>query len=132
MEKELAEIHQYGVIVNKRKEVLWVKSKDGKQKLMLPGGTLEKKEKLEDALKREIKEETNLGVTVVDITQAEIVPKEPIHLVLVYLCINPKGEVKLSNEHERYVWKKPNEINKQEVAHPRLIEAAKKALKKHK
>ena len=127
---ELTEVHQYAVIVDKEKNVLWLKSKGGKKKLMFPGGTLEKGEDLKESLKREVKEETGLDIDIIDLIQADLIPKEPKQLALVYLCSSELREIKLSKEHDEFVWENPDKINVQEVAHPGLVDVAKKAVRK--
>ncbi len=131
MTRLLAEIHQYAVIVNAKKEILWVRSAGGKKRFMFPGGTIEENETLEESLKREIKEETNLEIKIKQPVATHLLKnKKPKQLAIYYFGINPKGKIKLSHEHTEYKWAKPKEMQENEVAHPALIELAKMAVKK--
>ena len=73
-----------------------------------PRGRCENKDKnLINCLKREIKEETNLDVEVIRYIDKFICTSENRKSFQYnYLCrmINPKQEVKLSNEHDEYRW----------------------------
>jgi ADP-ribose pyrophosphatase YjhB (NUDIX family) len=69
----------------------------------LPGGKLDKKETLENCLKREIKEETNLDVGIqklIGATINNVVQKIEV-VILFYLCdeLNDVTAIKLSPEH---------------------------------
>lgn len=50
------------IIIEKNKILLIHRLKNGKEYFVLPGGHIEKKESAEEALVREVKEETNLEV----------------------------------------------------------------------
>lgn len=133
MTRLLAEIHQYAIIVNAKKEVLWVRSAGGSKRFMFPGGTVERNETPEEALKREVKEETNLEIEIKQpIATFLLQNKKPIQFAIYYLANNPKGKIKLSREHTHYKWAKPNAMQENEVAHPALIELAKNGIKKSK
>lgn len=51
-----------GLIFNSKDEILLIKSYKQKNKYVIPGGHIMVGEKIEDALKREIKEETGLDI----------------------------------------------------------------------
>lgn len=76
-----------------------------------PGGCLEPGEDLLTGLKRELFEETALEVDVVTSICAYDLVQQNRHLIIVkYACINPRGTIKISPEHENYFWLSPEEI----------------------
>ena len=128
-EASLFEVHVYGLIVNKHKEVLFVESVSGLRKFMFPGGTLEPNESVLDCLKREIKEETNLRVKIVKPIFADtIYSKRVPQLGIIYLCTAPHGKLSLSKEHSAYAWVNSQSLHNLEIAHPQLKRLAKNML----
>jgi 8-oxo-dGTP diphosphatase len=98
-----------GLIVEQGKALLLKRRKDDVHKpdsWDIPGGRLEIGEDPFEGLKREIAEEAGIDIDVV-------MPIEVNHFVrddgqkitmIIFLC-KPKGlEIKLSNEHQEYVW----------------------------
>ncbi len=82
------------------------------EKWQIPGGRLKPGERYNQALKREIKEETNLEIEIEDpFTIGEWRPKiqgEKFQIVAVFFkCRKTLGEVKLSEEHSEYRWINP-------------------------
>ncbi|MCS1350132.1 NUDIX domain-containing protein [Mechercharimyces sp. CAU 1602] len=70
-----------------------------------PGGGLEPSELLMDGLAREVKEETGLTVRVAGPAYIYDEVKEDKHLVVIkFSCYEPKGDVRLSEEHDRFEW----------------------------
>ncbi len=69
------------------------------------GGNLEYGEEPEEAIKREIKEET--AIADIRIERAAYVTmvygKNP-YLIIAYLCVSETEAVTLSNEHQAFVW----------------------------
>lgn len=85
--------------------VLLLKQKDGHWDL--PGGKLDKRETVLRALKREVKEETNLKITPIKPLAAVVKPREDQKdlLVISYLCTTESRihkKLKLSKEHKEY------------------------------
>jgi 8-oxo-dGTP diphosphatase len=77
-----------------------------------PGGKVEFGESLENALKREVKEELNIKI----IVHKKIIEKNytdnKINIILIYfLCQIIKGSIKL-NEHEESQWVRLEDLNK--------------------
>ena len=98
-----------GIIRNDNDEILIVKrhpkSRTDPEMWELPGGKVEKGEFFADALVREIKEETNLDVSVGDFCEA--VQNDYSHKRTVQIMMyleNVQGEVKISEEHTDWMW----------------------------
>ena len=98
-----------GVIKNDDGEILIVKrhpkSKTDPEMWELPGGKVEKGEHFDDALVREIKEETSLDVNVGDFCEAvqnDYSHKRTVQLMM-YLS-DVKGSVEISDEHTEFMW----------------------------
>lgn len=70
------------------------------------GGKIEFGEGLEDALVREIKEETGLTVTVDNLLYAASFLTDPARQVIIitYLCRSAEQVIRLSEEHTDYRW----------------------------
>ena len=68
-----------------------------------PGGRIRKGESLEEALRREVKEETGLEVSSYKLINvySRVFP-ERHDIAIAYLCKCKKGKVKLNNEHSEY------------------------------
>ena len=98
-----------GIIKNDSNEILIVKrhpkSRTDPEMWELPGGKVEKGEHFADALVREIKEETNLDGEVGDFCEAiqnDYSHKRTVQLMM-YLE-DVRGDVKISDEHTKYMW----------------------------
>lgn len=78
----------------------------------LPGGRFEFGENPEEAIVREVKEETGLDVKVVKLINATApIVKEKLQLfVATFLCKHISGELKLSSEHESAKWMSAQQI----------------------
>lgn len=98
-----------GIVKNDNDEILILKrhpkSKTNPCKWELPGGKIEKGEFFDEALIREIKEETNLDVKVGDFGEAvqdDYPHKRTVQLIMYATDI--KGDVEISDEHEDWMW----------------------------
>jgi 8-oxo-dGTP diphosphatase len=124
----LFEIHVYGVLIHKNK-VLFLKSQTGLKKFMFPGGILEDGETLQQCLEREVLEETNLKFKSHKLVFAEtLYTKKVPQIGIIFSCQTDFDQVKLSDEHNKYLWVDENDFLKVEIAHPVLIDIARLAL----
>jgi len=79
-----------------------------------PGGKVESKETLEEALIREIKEELNITINVHQKIGEEEYKDSKIYVTLHYfLCSHQSGTIKL-NEHENFAWVNKKNFKKYE------------------
>ena len=78
-----------------------------------PGGAVEENETLEEAIMREVLEETGLAVTPERLLYASLDEKKKKRIVfLVYLCSTTEENVHLSGEHVEYRWVDKTECEK--------------------
>jgi len=83
----------------------------------IPGGRIRFGEKLEEAVKREAKEESDVDVNVLGMFNAWTFVKEDRDFQLTgvdFLCTTEQEEVRLSEEHSGFEWKSAEEIIKDE------------------
>lgn len=105
------------VIFNKKNEILLCKSSKWGNKYIIPGGHIELGEKMEDALKREMKEETGLDIYNINLLSIKesIYDKEVStkkHFIFIdYTCKTDSTDVILNHEAESYVWTKLDKIH---------------------
>jgi len=107
------------LVVNPKGEILIVRSSKWHDKHTVPGGHIELGERAEDAIKREVKEETGLDVDTVRLllVQQAIYPKEyqkHEHFVFMdYVCSTSDSHVKLDGrELQSYMWTEAEEALK--------------------
>jgi len=98
------------LIFNSQGEVFLMKSYKWRDKYVIPGGHIELGEALEEALKREIKEETGLGIYDIGfICYQEFIFenafwKKRHFLFFDFACKAKSTKVKLNSEGQEYVW----------------------------
>lgn len=77
----------------------------------IPGGRMSFGEKPEEAVVREVAEETGLKVKPLKVFEAWTFTKEDFQLFGVnYLCELLEGEIKLSEEHDSAMWSRYDEL----------------------
>ncbi len=104
------------IVVNQAGEVLIIRRSPGSATdpglWDLPGGKMDDRERLVDALVREVKEETSLVVRGDDTRPIYVTHfvKEPFWVTCVtFLCTAFEGEVRLGTEHTGFRWVTPGE-----------------------
>lgn len=98
------------IIYNSKDEVLLCKSAKWNNQWVIPGGHVEYGERLEEALVREVKEET--GLKVYDLTIASMQESiedasfhEARHMLFIdFFCKTDQSEVLLNDEADEFVW----------------------------
>ncbi|WP_230981229.1 NUDIX domain-containing protein [Echinicola salinicaeni] len=104
------------IIFNPKNEILLCKSAKWNNQFVIPGGHIEKGEKMETALKREVLEETGLEVydlELVSIQESVNSDKfeEERHFIFIDFCCRTDSEkVVLNDEADEYAWVRPEDI----------------------
>ena len=118
------------VILNSEAEVLICKSNKWNQKYVIPGGHIEAGESMEEALIREVKEETGLDVFEIELLGInESIYSESFqnkkHFIFVdFICRSNSNDVILNEEAQSYEW-----INLTEIENYNLEKFTAKLLK---
>ena len=101
------------LIFNPAREVLMIRTHKWSNLWGIPGGKIKWGETAEAALRREVREETNLDITNIQFAMAQdcIRSKEffkEAHFVLLnYTCDSPGEGVVLNDEAEEFIWLSP-------------------------
>ena len=104
------------VIINNDEEILLCKSKKWHNKYVIPGGHIELGEKMEDALKREVMEETGLSVSdikllgIQEFINSDSFTEDKHFISLDFLCRTENKNVTLNDEADEYVWVDINKV----------------------
>lgn len=108
-----------GALIHKGGKILLIKRRfePNKGRWSLPGGLVERGEKVEEAALREVKEELGIGVMLerlMDIAD-EIIPdgkgQVKYHYVLIDFLARPKmGRIRLNKESSAYRWIRPETV----------------------
>ncbi len=98
------------LIFNRDGKLFLMKSHKWKGKWVVPGGHIELGERMEDALRREVKEETSLDIHDIEfLCFQEFIYDERFwkrsHFIFFdYACRTDATDVRLNDEAEEYVW----------------------------
>lgn len=123
------------IILNKEGKMFLMKSPKWHGKYVIPGGHIELGEKMEDALKREIKEETNIDIYDIKYISFQEFVNDPVfwkkkHFILIdFSCKTDSTEVKLNEEGTEYIWVEPEKALEMDVE-PYTLKTIKDFLKK--
>ncbi len=104
------------IIFNPNQEILLCKSEKWNNQYVIPGGHIERGERMEDALRREVREETGLEIyDIVLISLQESIYSASFHeekhfIFIDFLCKTNSCEVILNDEADSYRWTKLHEI----------------------
>ncbi len=114
--KQLPEITVGGIIFNPQNEILLCKSSKWNDQYVIPGGHIEHGERMETALKREVKEETGLSIYDIQLISLQESINSPNfhqsrHFIFIDFCCKTKStEVQLNDEADSYAWVKPESV----------------------
>lgn len=125
------EVTAGGIIYNEKGKIFLMRSKKWKDKLVIPGGHIEKDESFINAFKREIKEETNLDLeNIQPIDFSEAINSErfhrPAHFIHLHFSAKAKNpdQVKLNGEGQEFIWLTPEEaLAGKDLVCPEVIES---------
>ncbi|WP_066497098.1 NUDIX hydrolase [Abyssisolibacter fermentans] len=93
------------IIIDKDKFLIMHKKRVKEELWDLPGGRMEFSETAQDTLLREVQEETGLRVKPFRLLDTWNVVYENRQITgIIYLCKLEKGEIRLSDEHDKYKW----------------------------
>jgi nucleoside triphosphatase len=104
------------IIVNNSGDIFLMKSDKWKGMYCLPGGHIEVGESISDALRREIKEETNLDISTIqfhsiqDCIFSEYYHEQKHFIFIDFVCKAISETVKLNEEGTEYIWANPHNI----------------------
>jgi len=104
------------LIYNEEKKIFLGKSNKWGDRWIVPGGHLELGETFVECIKREVREETNLEISNIELIgiQESIFSKEfhkKRHMIFLDYCclVNNSSDIKLNDEIQEYIWIKPEE-----------------------
>lgn len=109
------------LVFNPEGKLLLIKSHKWKDKYVIPGGHIELGETIEEALKREVKEETGLAISDLEFLSLqefvfdELFWKKKHFIFLDYSCKTVHSEVTLNSEGQDYMWIAPDEALKFDI-----------------
>ncbi len=110
------------LILNQKNEILLIQQAKWNDQYCIPGGHVEYKESIEEAIKREVREEVGIDIEVVELLgvqdniNSEFFHKKGKHFIFLdYLCRSKNVDVKIDiREAQKFLWiipKKALELN---------------------
>ncbi len=108
------------LIYNQKNQVLLIKNPKYLDRWSVPGGKVNKGEKVEETAKREIKEETGLEIdnlefiSIENSIDYEFFPKDKHFVLLNYIARESGGKIKKSREVSDFIWIDPKEALKRD------------------
>ena len=118
------------ILRNDKGCILFLKRKNAKHangKWCLPGGKIGALEKIEDACRKEIKEETNLDISDIKLlfynNDFPVKNESDKYYLGLYFTANFSGEIRLNDESSEYAWISPNRITDFNIAfnHDKIV-----------
>lgn len=103
------------LILNPKGKILLVQSHKWRNKYSLPGGHIELGEKIEEAIRREVKEETGLNIYNIQFLHFQEMIFDPVfykkkHFIFLdFMAKTREQKVKLDSEAQKYPWVKASE-----------------------
>jgi nucleoside triphosphatase len=119
--QEFPEVAVGGLVINNKGEIFLMKSHKWKGKYTIPGGHIETGESAEEALKREVKEETSLEVYDIrfisyqDFIFDEAYWKKKHFIFLDFSCRTNYYEARLNDEAQEYIWVNAEQALKMDI-----------------
>ena len=115
--KYLFRVPQNALIIENKKVLVLKRAMDEKSFAGLwdlAGGRLEHGENLKESLMREVKEETNLEVNILNLVSAFVTEvKDGFGVFLIYNCKKISDDIKVcKDDHSTYLWATKEEIEK--------------------
>lgn len=129
MEPQLFKISQSAVVQNGEGAILILRHKSGKW--LLPGGKINQGETSLEGLKREVKEETGINdFKVKKLVDFEAWSEGDSGKCVVTFLLEPIGDINvvLSEEHDKYEWVLPADLDSYEFWHQSILDRINKAL----
>ncbi|MDY6777897.1 MAG: NUDIX hydrolase [Candidatus Nanohaloarchaea archaeon] len=127
----VAEITQQAILFDENGKVLMLKYADDTRRWTFPGGRLHTGETPEEGIRREVREETKLSVSVRLPVYTTAFSYDGEHKFgVAYLCqLEDSRNVKLSDEHQKWEWFDPDEITEDHTVSNDHLEALDAAIK---
>jgi nucleoside triphosphatase len=125
------------LILSPEGKILLIRSHKWKGKYSIPGGHVELGERMEEALRREVKEETGLDIFDVkfvcfqEFIFDDCFWKKRHFIFFNFACRASSTEVKLNQEAQEYVWVTLDEALRMEDVEPYAKKAIKEFVKKY-
>lgn len=127
--EEKFEVIVLGILFNTKTKKILIVKRNGPNDIenlswAFPGGRPKIGEELEDAIKREVKEETNYDVESLGVIYAKTYPEKRDLISIYFLCEIVGGDEKPDDDFSELMWVFPKELEKYFTTsfHPKLKE----------